>query len=619
MGIETRRSWLWLVPLIFIVTALGASRLNADILFVDEYWSIRNSGGDPFGPLGFLGIWERTATVDPGGMGVLYHWLLAVWGALVGSSPYAIRAFSLLAGVLAIAGTYRLGTDLFSRRVGLYAAFVLGTSAFFIDYLHEGRAYTLIALWAVLAIDAYQRARSEQGRAVFIWLLLLTHSLAALAYTHYVALAIGAALGLYHFLSFHNGRRWWLIFGAMALAGLLFLPWLGVTLEVIDRGAGDTVRQEEAMTGGRILQDLPQALSNANIALLALLTLYSLREFDRRKLLLWCWLLVCLALVLVVNALIPFMLHLRYLMLIWPAAALIVALGMAQMQGAGIAISAILLVWGGAGIYQSANPAFIDAQFGQVHRASAAEFHAARAILNERGAEGDMALFHIIPPGFEHLNYFVLGYYMDETPFTYDQIERMNNSFAGGDNDYLRDVQIALGEAQAVWTIRNTALETTQRSNVVDFVLRSFYAECGDIYEQASMQMTLYAAPPQSAPVAAFRHDEDALIGLHNLQRSQRTAETWRTVLAWDIPANIPADTYSISLYLTDEAGQRVTQIDVPLPNQRPFACTELALPVRDLNSGMYTAQLVVYNWQTGERLMSGTQDSATLDALSIP
>jgi 4-amino-4-deoxy-L-arabinose transferase-like glycosyltransferase len=104
-----------------------------------------------------MGIWERTATVDPGGMGVLYHWLLNVWGRLIGWSIFSIRVFSLLAGLLAIAMVYRLGGKLFNRYVGWYAAAALGFSAFFIDYLHEARAYTLLALFVSCAIYAYAR------------------------------------------------------------------------------------------------------------------------------------------------------------------------------------------------------------------------------------------------------------------------------------------------------------------------------------------------------------------------------------------------------------------------------------------------------------------------------
>ena len=41
--------WVWLVPALLLSFALAVRMLNADILFVDEYWSIRNSGGT-FGP-----------------------------------------------------------------------------------------------------------------------------------------------------------------------------------------------------------------------------------------------------------------------------------------------------------------------------------------------------------------------------------------------------------------------------------------------------------------------------------------------------------------------------------------------------------------------------------------
>src|SRR5690606_22677012 len=117
-----------------------------------------------------------------------------------------------------------------------------------------------------------------------------------------------------------------------------------------------------------------------------------------------------------------------------------------------------------------------QSQFGYIYRAPADGFNRAYDALQTRAAEGDMALFHIIPPNYEPFNLFVLGYYFNplDVPnprIRYDQIERMNNSVAPTDNEYLRAVWDALDNAAAVWTMRVPELPTTQRSNVVNFAL----------------------------------------------------------------------------------------------------------------------------------------------------
>jgi len=605
--------WL-LVAVLLLAGAMGALRLNDDILYVDEFHSIRNSGGAFYGSLDWGGVWQRTATEDPGGMGVLYHWLLNGWGWLSGWSVYSVRVFSLGFGLLAIALLYRLGADFFSRRIGLYAAVVLASSAFYLDFLHEARAYTMIAFLTIGAVYSYLRA--QRPKAHPLWYVALALSLAAIAYTHYVALVIGAVLGLDHLLRFRNARRWWLMLAAMAAAALLFLPWVGITLDVIQRGTEDTARQSDSMTPLQILAELFPAFSNANLALLALLAFYAVREWTQRARLLWLWLGVSLILVLIVNMLIPFMVHLRYVLLLWPALALIVALGVSHIGKAGIPAALLLMIWAGAGLYQYANPAFISGQFGYIYRAPADGFQRALAVLDERAEADDMALWHIIPPGYEPFNYFVLDYYLQPSDLRYDQFERMGNSFAGGDVEYLQDVEAVLFGVDAVWTMVIPELETTQRTGVVNYVLATQYDQCGVIFTQGDMEMTLYTRPPQSAPAGRFAHGSGA-IALYDQGRAAQNDAALDVVLGWTIPDGLPENTYSVALHLVDEDGALVSQADFPLPH-RFYDCTMTTIPLDEVPSGEYTLRALVYNWQTNERLSSDDADFIPVQGVTV-
>ena len=112
-------------------------------------------------------------------MGAGYYLALGAWEAFVGSTPFAVRLFSLLIGLLAIVMTYRIGADWFSRRVGLYAAALIASSAFFVNFMHEARAYTLVA---VLELLSMRRACPDGRRpasalhaltfALPVWLIL---------------------------------------------------------------------------------------------------------------------------------------------------------------------------------------------------------------------------------------------------------------------------------------------------------------------------------------------------------------------------------------------------------------------------------------------------------------
>ena len=615
--------WVWLIPALLLSFALAVRLLNADILFVDEYWSIRNSGGT-FGPLDISGIWERTATLDPGGMGVLYHWLLSAWMRWVGITPFAIRAFSLLVGMLSIAVTYRLGRDLYSPRVGLVAGLILALSAFFIDYLHEGRAYTLLVLFTVWAVYSYHQSW-HSSRFAPLWIISLSLSLSALAYTHYVALAMGLVLGIYHLFHWQKSCRWWAMVVAMAVGGILFLPWLNTTLEVIRRGLIDTNRHANSMQTSEIIETLLHAFSNANIALLLFLAVYALTWQNRHAFLLWLWVIVSIVLVIMVNTVIPFMVHLRYLLFVFPALALIIALGLNRLDKRTSLI--LLVIWLGMGVYQSLNPRFINGRlFGQIYRAPQAGISQALDTLEHRAEAGDMALFHIIPPGFAPFNYFPLDYYFFESGllphdaqggsvYRYDQFERMNNQDGGGDNVYIEHVYTALADVDAVWTMVIPELETTQRSDVVRFVLDTSFTHCETVLEHPDMQMNLYVRNV-GHPMGNFA-GEDVALHVQDLGRGFESDIELHVVLGWDIE-NVPVNTYSVAFHLFDEFGNFVTQHDFALPDRRPFACTGESLPLEGLPPGTYHLRVTVYNRQTGDRLQTTTGDYLDLRTLVI-
>ena len=605
----------WLVFILLMSGYLATRLLASDILFVDEYWSIRNSGGT-FGTLGLLGIWERTATVDPGGMGVVYHWLLGAWEFVIGISPFSVRTFSLLSGLLAISAMYRFGKDFFSAKIGLYSASILAFSAFYIDYMHEARAYTLLAFFTILAVYCYLRIMSK-AQAHWGWYLGLALMLAALAYTHYVALAMGVVLGIYHLTRWDNSRKWWLVVLTMAIGGALFLPWLSITLEVIRRGTEDTGRQADSMTAMLVLQNLLHTVSNANLALLALTAFYSLVYFTRKVAFVWIWIIVSIVVVMIVNYFIPFMVHLRYLMFVFPAFALMIGIGITRIKNFALAV---LLVWCGAGIYQSINPNFIEEQFGQIYRASADGFNRTLETINARADDGDLVLFHIMTPTFETFNWFPLDYYFVETDLMnvdvrFDQYERINNSFASGDVEYLADVESALADVTFIWSAVISELERTQRFGVVEYVLATQYSLCETVFTQDDMQLQLYARVPQTERVSTFGED---VVGLYDMQRGQVTDNRVDIVLGWWSETATP-DTYSVGVHLFDAENNLVRQQDFGLPNQRPFTCTSTSLDLNGLPAGDYTLRTTVYEWQSGNRLLTiDDVDYADLQVITI-
>ena len=104
-----KRYWLgWFVLLALLVMGLGARKLGADGLWFDEWWSLYVSGADVFHVSRSVGdILLRVADQDIR-QGLLYPLALAGWGSVVGWSLFATRALSLFAGLISLAGVYRL-------------------------------------------------------------------------------------------------------------------------------------------------------------------------------------------------------------------------------------------------------------------------------------------------------------------------------------------------------------------------------------------------------------------------------------------------------------------------------------------------------------------------------
>lgn len=613
--------WLGALPLLLLVFWLGARMLDADALWYDEYYAISNAGGELDYPLSPFEIWERVAAQDPF-LPPVYFMLLAGWASLVGWSAAALRVLSLLAGVLAVAWTYRLGRAMFSARVGLYAAAALGCSALFVDYLHEIRAYSLYALASAFAVWAYWRVISMKQPPALVRYGALVIGIAGLAYTHYVALAVAAVIMVYHVLFVPKNRRWWLVWLALVGGGMVFLPWLRVMFTALDLGGQDTNRHLIAMPNGAVIETLFYAFSSGSAALLFFVAFYALRLDRPPARFVWLWVVGALGLILLVNARLAFLIHIRYTLVLWPALALVVGYGAARLGRAGLNPRWLVTVWLAAGVWQSLQADFTVKLWGGVYRTPWAGLSAGFAVLAARAQPDDLALLHVNQIGFEELNAFALRYLMRDLPVRFDQFERMNNSLFYDDARYRADVETGLAGAPFVWTMVVPGLPATGRSAVVQRALDSAYAPCETLLDRPDMTMTLYARQPQRAPEAVFSvnlgdggADPRGQIGAFLLQPPpEHAAETIEILLGWQVGGAIFPDVYSAGVHIDSAEGQLVGQHDYALP-RAPFGCQMSRIGLEKLPPGQYTVHVLVYEWQTNGRLpgVSGSQSGNRL------
>ncbi|MCY3947266.1 MAG: glycosyltransferase family 39 protein [Anaerolineaceae bacterium] len=365
--------WLWMIPLLLLAVFLAGRRLNSLTFTKDETWTLIYVGARNPGPYTIAQALESELDIS-GDQPFGWTILINRWGAVAGWSTVAMRAWSLLFGVLALAMLWRAGRDMFGDAVGLAACLLLMSSSLFMQYFHVARAFTAVVFFTSLTLWSYWRIALNQHLATRTGVAGLLPGGIGLLYSHYFAALLLPALGLFHLLFVRKDRRWWvtsLLFVLISLAATPELTALriGVEHNVSQYGAGGPPLQLAEVLE-RLLYTMsngvfhwPRSLNAVLLALIpiAVLALYRTRSRGsvqlRRSWFLGFTALFFFLLVVGVNHFVPvlFPSRMRYLLALWPPLTLIVAVAihhlgrsrqrLADSLLAGIVASGIVLIF----------------------------------------------------------------------------------------------------------------------------------------------------------------------------------------------------------------------------------------------------------------------------------
>lgn len=140
---------------------------------------------------------------------------------VLGTSEFGLRLSGAFFGWLAIAATYRAGTAMFGKSVGLLSAGVISFSPFAVWYSQDARPYGLYLFLGAFALWGLHRAERGRGWAVF------TLASAAMYVTHYVSALFVYAQAVYILTQLRRQpllfRRWAL---AQVVAGIPVGGWV---------------------------------------------------------------------------------------------------------------------------------------------------------------------------------------------------------------------------------------------------------------------------------------------------------------------------------------------------------------------------------------------------------
>lgn len=175
-------------------------------------------------------------TVDP--HPPTFYLGLHSWEQLAGVSEFAVRFWTLIPAVLAVALIFSAVKQMVGRTEGLIAAAFLAINSFHIWHSQDLRSYTWLLLLGLVSSLALWRAIHERRRA-WGW---YGASLIILLYLHYYSVFIVAFQITWAIWWGWRSRRWQFLHKmalALAVAGGVFLPWLAYSWQFVGSFTGD--------------------------------------------------------------------------------------------------------------------------------------------------------------------------------------------------------------------------------------------------------------------------------------------------------------------------------------------------------------------------------------------
>ncbi len=662
------------MPLILLLAAiLRFYNLSGQSLWADEGNSVA------LARRGFIEIARRTAfDIHP----PFYYWLLKIWTFIFGDGEIGLRSLSAVLGIGVVYLTGILGTRLFSRRVGLIAAFIAALSPLQIYYAQEVRMYILLTfissltvLTAYLILKSDRRVRSLpvgpltadrqsltadrwyswfRTPAGVIYMLTITAGL----YTHYAYPLILAAVNLAALLRFWQLHRQtkklesptpftihnWLLLHLLPL--LLYLPWLPTAWRQLTTWPSERQATSLLTTLETISTTLLFGLSwpfNYTLILtigLALVLIYDLRftiydlrhralwvfmSHTSRFTLLWLWFLLPVLL----TAIIFTPAFLKFLLVATPPLALLLALVVSQLTfhlsrfSPAYLAGGVLLTTLAAGSTLSLYAYYTDVTYARDNYRAMAHFIKAVSGPDDAvilNAEGQQDVF----------NYYYADSTVPEAP-VYPLPRRRPLDEAAT----LAELQNITRQAHKVFAVY-WATQQADPGGLIEKWLNTHLFKATDRW-YGNVRLVGYANPQANAALTLiptnYQLGEHIRLSGYALSSSQVTpGDILEVVLVWqtDTPLSAAED-YTVFGQVLDQANHLVGQRDarpVPLSSEWPAgqAITDRHGIFIEPGTPPGAHRLIVglYHSQTGQRLpvlsppSAGDKDFIELDQVEV-
>jgi hypothetical protein len=576
---------LLLIAYFIMVLGIDAMQMHAD-----EELSYRNMAYD------FPTSMFRLATRN--NQAPLWWIQIWAWQRSAGLSEFAGRVNSILWSMLTLSVLYQLGRSFFGeRRFGWFAIAILSVNAYFFIYSHEIRMYALGMLGAVLSTRFFHAWLQKRT-----WRLAIMYGLSAalLLYIHYYFVFVVLAQVIY-FLFFHL-LNWHLLkqaIGAAFVAFLAWLPWIFILygqLRFIAFSENVGLNIPTLPTNAESILALAQLSSNGllwlYIPLLLLGFVLLWRKAGYRIALFW--LIVSPALVLLINRWATIY-NIRYTSFFIPAIGLTVGAAIAALhygektgekskrswQSSRLAWT-VLLLTASLSLYNLPN--YFPVQIPYRHLFQE---------LSPDVREGDV----------------LFTKHTGEDGYLLDQMARyLSPELLANQVDTLEEAQTA----RRLWYLTDSLFDDGVKATFRELEsIHRVWSVFGQCTSEWCYVAQLMVAPPMRE--ATFFGETIGFLGADISSVNQNQLP----VLLWWMVEEQPQADYSISLQLLYLDGSLASQVDrqidppeaeigeIPTSQLQPNGnyIDWRVLDLSNLPNGDYRLQVVVYQWQDGQRL----------------
>lgn len=469
--------WLWTVPILLLAFALTVPHFMQDAVWFDEAYTHLYSGTGNVQEMPLTKSLLLIAQTDPWPPG--YYLLNIAWGRLTGRSVFSSYMLPALIGLLAISVVFKTVTQFYNLRAGLHASLMLATSAFFIHYMHENRAYTLFVLAISLVFWFYWMmiTRVNYQKRWLQWGFLLSIALAL--YTHYVAGAFVLGIMTYHLLferpsvSTHetmNLKRWQNTIRLWVNGCLLFTPWFAMLLGTLAAESAN----HRALPFLSLIGYALYGFSNNLHWLFAILILSSLLLWKLPQIrFIWTVLVSSLIVIIIINQFTSFLFHPRHILPYLLLLILMIIPVLNRLEKHVRGLSFILIgAYAGMGIAFSITPDFMYRIPTHIHPIPLLAITDIQASYQQCVSDDDAVIFSIDTPTNEGVQSVALQYYFLKEISISTQLGGLTTWKNNEGNHELLDLEIArtriesfIGDTDTIWLM--TLPDLANQSNIL--------------------------------------------------------------------------------------------------------------------------------------------------------